>query len=100
MGARVLYGGANKCCFLTEYQGHSVMEDLNIYLGDKRINVTDSYNYLGTCLGQSLNMRLHLDKVNKKVSSKLKLLSMIRPLLTRSAAQGVYKAVVVPGILN
>ena len=76
------------------------MEDLNIYLGDKRINVTDSYKYLGTCLGQSLNMRLHLDKVNKKVSSKLKLLSMIRPLLTRSAAQGVYKAVVVPGILN
>ena len=77
----------------------SMMEGLNIFFGDKRINVTDSYKYLGTYLDQSLNMRLHLDKVYKKVSSKLKLLSRMRPLLTRSAAESVYKIVIVPGIL-
>ena len=77
----------------------SMIDGLNIFFGDKRINVTDSYKYLGTYLDQSLNMRLHLDKVYKKASSKLKLLSRMRPLLTRSAAESVYKAVIVPGIL-
>ena len=50
-------------------------------------------------LDQSLSMRLHLDKIDKKASSKLQLLSRMRPLLTRSAAESVYKAVIVPGIL-
>ena len=77
----------------------SMIEGLNISFGDKRINVTDSYKYLGTYLDQSLSMRLHLDKVYKKASSKLKLLSRMGPLLTRSAAESIYKAVIVPGIL-
>ncbi len=74
----------------------SMIEELNIFFGDKRINVTDSYKYLGTYLDQSLNMRLHLDKGYKKASSKLKLLSRMRPLLNRSAAESIYKAVIVP----
>ena len=77
----------------------SMIDGLNIFFGDKRMNVTDSYKYLGTYLDQSLNMRLHLDKVYKKESSKLKLLSRMRPVLTRSAAESVYKTVIVPGIL-
>ncbi len=40
----------------------SKIEELNIFFGDKRIIVTDSYKYLGTYLDQSLNTRLHLDK--------------------------------------
>ena len=45
-------------------------------------------------------MRLHLDKVYKKPSSKLKFLTRMRPLLTKSATESVYKAVIVPGILD
>ena len=39
----------------------SLTEGLNIFFGDKRINITDSYKYLGTYLDQSLSMRLHID---------------------------------------
>ena len=77
----------------------SVIEGVNIFFWSKRINVTDSYRYLGTYLDQSVSMRLHLDKVYKKASSKLKLLSRMRPLLTRSATGSVCKAVIVRGIL-
>ena len=54
---------------------------------------------MGTHLDQSLNMRLHLDRVYKKSSNKLKLLARMRTLLTKSATKSIYKAVIVPGIL-
>ena len=45
-------------------------------------------------------MRLHLDRVDKKASSKIKLLTRMRTLQTKSATESVCKAVTVPGIVN
>jgi hypothetical protein len=50
----------------------------NISANTVKINTTEVYEYLGTTLDQSLTLKPHVEKVSKKVLSRVKLLSRIR----------------------
>ena len=60
------------------------------------VNVTNSYKYLGVQLDQSLTMDDHFKSVCKKVSTRLRLLRKMRPLLTKTATTRIYQAFIIP----
>ena len=60
---------------------------LEIFIDDKLINFVKGYKYLGTWLDPCVNMSEHLEKVFKKASSRLRLLSRMRRSLTKAAAE-------------
>ena len=63
-------------------------------INSKPINNTENYKYLGIHLDPSLSLSAHVNKVCKKVSSRLGLLRRIQPILTIHAALDPYKAMV------
>jgi len=72
---------------------------INIEYQSKKINATESYNYLGVKVDPSLNLNFHFQSVYKKASSRLRLLRKIRSNLTNMAALRIYQAFVLPSIL-
>ena len=72
---------------------------LEIFIDNRLINFVKGYKYLGTWLDPCVNMSEHLEKVFKKASSRLRLLSRMRRSLTRAAAETIYKAIILPTIL-
>ena len=69
---------------------------LNVSFHNKNVTETTQYKYLGIVLDQSLLLNNHFQKTYKKASSRLRLLSKVRPLLTIKAANTLYLALVVP----
>ena len=69
---------------------------INIPYEGRNVNVTTSYKYLGVQLDPSLTMDDHFKSVCKKVSTRLRLLRKMRPLLTKTAAVRIYQAYVIP----
>ena len=63
------------------------------------INFVSEYKYLGKTLDPSLNMNYHLQRTLKNVAVRLKLLKRMKYSLSNSAAESVYKAIVLPKIL-
>ena len=70
--------------------------DLNVNYNQQRIHVTKSYKYLGIEVNSSLNLNSHFDKTYKKMSSRLRLLSKLRPFLTSQAAKIVFNHMIIP----
>ena len=63
------------------------------------INTTSSLKYLGQCnLGFILlrfkNLESHFDKMYKKAAGRFNLLGRIRPLIDKSSAEKIYKAII------
>ena len=69
---------------------------LNISFGDKIINFTTKYKYLGCIIGPALNMNSHSENSYKKASIRLRLLSILRPFMTADACSMLYKSMVIP----
>ena len=59
-------------------------------------NTTSSYKYLGGNLDSSLNLELHLDKMYKIAAGRFNLLRRIRPLIDKTSAEKIYKAMIQP----
>ena len=60
------------------------------------INTTSSYKYLGVKLDSSLNLESHFDKMYKRAAGRFNLLRRIRPLIDKSSAEKIYKAMIQP----
>ena len=58
------------------------------------INTTSSYKYLVGNLDLSLNLELHFDKMYKRAAGRFKLIRRIRPLIDKTSAEKIYKAVI------
>ena len=54
------------------------------------------YKYLGVYLDNHLNLHHHFEKVYKKASSRIKLLSRIREQIGPHVAESIYKAMIRP----
>ena len=52
--------------------------------------------YLRVNLDSSLNLESHFDKIYKRAAGRFNLLKRIRPLIDKSSAQKIYKAVIRP----
>ena len=63
-----------------------------------KINVTETYTYLGSTLDPHLNLTENFDKKYKKTSSKLRLLYNISHLLSTKAVTLTYNAMIIPVI--
>ena len=60
------------------------------------INTMSSYKYLGVNLDLSLNLQSHFDKMYKRAAGRFNLLKRIRPLIDKSSAEKIYKAMIQP----
>ena len=60
-------------------------KQLELYYDQSKINVSETYTYLGSTLDSQLNLSENFDKKYKKASSKLKLLYNISHLLSTKA---------------
>ena len=71
-------------------------KELDIKFKNQRINVTNTYKYLGIEIDSSLNMNSHFDKTYKKMTGRMKLLIKLRQFLTTEAAINIVNLVILP----
>ena len=69
---------------------------LNIQIKGTNINQTSSYKYLGAHLDSTLALNGNFNSKYKKLSSRLRLLSKLRPNLNVKAAKMIYTNIVIP----
>ena len=74
----------------------SNVEKLDINMNGSHVNRTRSYKYLGVTLDQSLNYIDHLNKIYKKASSKVKLLSKVRNDMSPHVAETIFRMMISP----
>ena len=70
--------------------------ELNVTFKNSRVNSTTSYKYLGVELNNHLNMNIQFERNYKRFSSRLRLLSKLRPLLTKKSTLAIYSSMLVP----
>ena len=71
-------------------------DPLNIQIKGTSINQTSSYKYLRTHLDSTLALNGNFNSKYKKLSSRLRLLSKLRPNLNVKAAKMIYTNTVIP----
>ena len=74
-------------------------DDTVIYIADKDVaNVLNisHYKFLGIEIDSSLNLNSHFDKWFKRVSSRLRLLGKLRDYLDLTAAETIYRSLILP----
>jgi len=71
-------------------------KSLNITHNTQHLNCTNSYQYLGVTLDQSLQLSEHVNLMFRKASGRLYLLSRLRNQLTTKAALSIYTSLIVP----
>ena len=69
---------------------------VNIKIYDKAINYSKVYRYLGVYLDNLLNLQQHFEKVYKKASARVKLLSRIREQISTHVGESIYKTMIRP----
>lgn len=69
---------------------------LALSLNGTLIKTTSSYKYLGVNLHSSLNLKLHFEKMYKRTAGRFNLLRRIRPLIDKTSAEKIYKAMIQP----
>ena len=69
---------------------------LALSLNGTLIKTTSSYKYLGVNLDSSLNLKLHFEKMYKRTAGRFNLLRRIRPLIDKTSAEKIYKAMIQP----
>ena len=67
-------------------------KQLECYYDQTKINVTETYTYLGSTLDPHLNLSKNFDKKHKRTSSKLRLLYNTSHLLLTKAVTLTYNA--------
>ena len=73
---------------------------LNIQIKGTSIKQTSSYRYLGTHLDSTLALNGNFNSKYKKLSSRLRLLSKLRPNLNVKATKMIYTNIVIPVFTN
>lgn len=68
---------------------------LNVIVNGSSLNQTTSYKYLGVNLDSTITLNEDFNSKQKKLSSRLRLLSKVRPNLTAEAAKMIYTSIVV-----
>ena len=88
--------GKSEQCYL-----HAIYEQpqVNIKFYDRVISETKIYKFLGVYLDNHLNLQHHFDKVYKKASARVKLLSRIREQIGPLVAESICKAMIRPIII-
>ena len=71
-------------------------EEIEIKIGDSKLNKVDQYKYLGTVLDTALNGEAQLAKVNQQMAIKLKTFNQIRKFMTKTTAILIYKTTILP----
>ena len=70
--------------------------DTNIQLHGKQVERVPKFSYLGVMLDEQISGKEHTEKICKKVSKRLGLLSRIRMCLTIEASKCIYNTIVQP----
>ena len=83
----VLYGTAQRLAKSSE---------LVIDINGQIINETETYEYLGVMMDKSLTYTTQIERVYKKASSRVKLLSRIRKNISPYVAETIYKVMIEP----
>ena len=71
-------------------------KEINLYHNSVKINVTNTYKYLGVQLDQSLSLNVHFNMVCKKVATRIRLLRKIRSFVTDTTALRIYQVFIMP----
>ena len=79
----------SKCCL-------AKLPLFEIKFGDVTLQTVSSYKYLGLTLDAQLNYNLHVNRVIRSVSDKLKQFQRLRSFLNTRAALLVYKGMILP----
>ena len=69
---------------------------LNIQIKGTSLNQTSSYKYLGTHLDSTMALNANFNSKYKKLSSRLRLLSKLRPDLNVKASKMIYTDIAIP----
>ena len=67
---------------------------LELFYNNTLINTTNHYMYLGISIDSQVKLNEHFDKTINKATSRLKLLSLIRPSLTPFASLQTFRAMI------
>ena len=81
--------------FRTKCHLSKVNHGINITHRSEKMNLRNSYRYLGVLLDRSLNLSDHFNLVYKKSSNLLRLLKKIRIYLTPLAALRIYQSLII-----
>ena len=82
--------------FGTHQKLSKIPRELIVCYNHRKIHNTKSYKYLGVEINASLNLNSQFDKNYKKASSRLRLLTRLKPFLTREAARSIFSHMVMP----
>lgn len=74
-------------------------ENFLIKMNGAQITESHSYEYLGVIMDKNLNYLEHLDKIQKKAASRVRLLSRIRHNIGPYTAETIYKMMILPVML-
>ena len=77
----------------------SCPDELDLRYHDTKIISTTTYTYLGTTLDKTLNMGENFRVTYRKLSSKLLLLSSLKPCLTKKSLGMIYQGIILPTVL-
>jgi len=66
--------------------------NLELYYNNTVINATDHYKYLGISIDPQIRLNHHFDKTIHRATSRLKLLSMIRPTVTSFVSFQIFRS--------
>ena len=85
-----------ECVLYRTHQKTSKSAAFEVKLNGLKIAESAAYKYLGVVMDKSLTYAEHIKKTLKKASSRVKLLSRIRPNLTPHAAEIIYRVMILP----
>ena len=84
----MLFANSKKLC--------KIDSPLNIKYREVTINNTNSYEYLGNQIDQSVLLTINFEKRYRKASGRIRLLQTVRQYLTVEAAEEIFNMIIVP----
>ena len=90
----VFYGTAKR---ISEQQLSG--ERISVTICGENVNQSTSYDYLGVTLDDKLTLTEYLQKLYKKGSTRLKLLSTVRESISPYVAETIYCAMIEPVLM-
>ena len=89
-------GKAESMLFANSKKLSKIDSPLNIKYREVTINNTNSYEYLGNQIDQSVLLTINFQKRYRKASGRIRLLQRVRQYLTVEAAEKIFNMMIVP----
>ena len=88
----------SKCNFVIFGSPHKLnrIQEVSIQVKGTRIDRTESFQYLGVTLHQSMSWSDHIDSVCKKINQRIGLIRRVRNLLPLQARVALYNTLILP----